>query len=181
MSEISIRVMTAADWPDVSRIYREGIETGFATFQSECPPWEDWDRAHLGACRLVAVLNGSVAGWAALSAVSSRCVYAGVAEVSVYIAKSARCAGAGTRLLDALASASEERGFWTLQSGILQENEASLRLHEKCGFRVVGYREKIGRDQNGNWRNTVLMERRSKRDGFPDTCACGHDEEKETT
>ncbi|HRX59079.1 MAG TPA: N-acetyltransferase family protein [Eubacteriales bacterium] len=183
MSEISIRAMTAADWPDASRIYREGIETGLATFQSECPPWEDWDRAHLGACRLVAVLDGSIAGWAALSAVSGRCVYAGVAEVSVYIAKSVRHTGVGTRLLNALVSASEESGFWTLQSGILQENKASLRLHEKCGFRVVGYREKIGRDQNGNWRNTVLMERRSKRDDFSDTCgcACGHDEEKEPT
>lgn len=172
MNEWTIREMEAEDWPDVSRIYREGIGTGVATFQQECPSWEEWDRAHLRVCRLVTDRDGAVAGWAALSSVSSRCVYAGVAEVSVYIGKNARRKGAGERLLSALVRLSEENGFWTLQSGIFRENEASIRLHEKCGFRKVGVREKIGRGRDGNWRDTVLMERRSKLEFPPTTRGC---------
>jgi len=161
--------MLEADWPDVSRIYQEGIDTGLATFQTECPDWETWDASHLKVCRFVATIEGKIAGWAALTAVSSRCVYAGVAEVSVYIGESYRGTGAGKALLTEMIRCSEESGFWTLQSGIMQENAASVRLHESCGFRTVGYREKIGQDRLGRWRNTVLMERRSQSD--PAGCA----------
>ena len=173
---LSIRSMTPEDWPAVARIYQEGMDTNLATFQTECPSWEEWNAAHLPQCRLVAVADGAVAGWVALSAVSSRCVYAGVAEVSIYIGAEARGAGVGKALLTALIPASEEAGFWTLQSGIMENNAASIALHSSCGFRQVGYREKIGQDRNGVWRNTVLMERRSARDDFRDQtrggCCC---------
>ena len=153
--------MTEADWPYVSRIYQQGMDTNRATFQEKCPPWEEWNRSHLASCRLVAAFEGRVVGWAALSAVSSRCVYAGVAEVSIYIDSAAQGQGAGTQLLGAMIRASEAEGCWMLQSGIFEDNLASIRLHERCGFRLVGYRERIGRDRFGVWRNTVLMERRS--------------------
>ena len=173
---ISIRGMTTKDWPAVARIYQEGMDTNLATFQTECPDWETWNAAHLPQCRLVAIADGAVAGWVALSAVSSRCVYAGVAEVSIYIGTEARGAGVGKALLTALISASEEAGFWTLQSGIMENNASSIALHTSCGFRKVGYREKIGQDRNGVWRNTLLMERRSARDDFRDQtrggCCC---------
>lgn len=173
---LSIRAMTAEDWPAVARIYQEGMDTNLATFQTECPSWEEWNAAHLQKCRLVAVVDDAVAGWVALSAVSSRCVYAGVAEVSVYISAAARGMGVGKALLTALILASEEAGFWTLQSGIMENNAASIALHTSCGFRLVGCREKIGQDRNGVWRNTVLMERRSGRDDFRDQtrggCCC---------
>ena len=159
--EFEIRAMTEADWPDVSRIYQQGMDTNRATFQEKCPPWEEWNRSHLANCRLIAALEGCIVGWAALSAVSSRCVYAGVAEVSIYIDTTAQGQGAGTRLLCEMIRASEAEGYWTLQSGIFEDNLASIRLHERCGFRLVGYRERIGRDRFGVWRNTVLMERRS--------------------
>ena len=165
-----IRPMHDADWPAVSRIYQEGIDTNLATFQSESPTWEEWDASHLKDCRLVVTEAGSVLGWAALTAVSGRCVYAGVAEVSIYIRQESRGRGAGKELLLELIKLSEENGFWTLQSGIMQDNQASIRLHESCGFRMVGYREKIGRDRFGTWRNTVLMEKRSKSDCF--NCSC---------
>ena len=138
---LSIRSMTAEDWPAVARIYQEGMDTNLATFQTECPSWEEWNAAHLPKCRLVAVVDDAVAGWAALSAVSSRCVYAGVAEVSIYIGAVARGMGVGKVLLTALISTSEEAGFWTLQSGIMENNTASIALHMRCGFRRVGYRE----------------------------------------
>lgn len=156
-----IRKILDNDWPSINQIYQEGIETNTATFQSECPTWEEWDASHLKNCRLVITLNDEVVGWAALTVVSSRCVYAGVAEVSVYVGKEQRGHGAGKTLLFELIRCSEENGLWTLQSGIMSENLASIRLHESCGFRMVGYREKIGRDRYGIWRNTVLMERRS--------------------
>ena len=160
---ISIRSMEKQDWPSVSAIYQEGMDTNLATFQTQCPPYEAWDAGHLKGCRLVAVdPDGAVAGWAALSPVSSRCVYAGVAEISIYIAMVQRGKGIGTALLDALASASEKEGIWTLQSGIMADNAASIRLHEKNGYRMIGYREKVGCDRNGVWRDTVLMERRSR-------------------
>ena len=165
---LSIRSMTPEDWPAVARIYQEGMDTNLATFQTECPSWEEWNAAHLQQCRLVAVVDDAVAGWAALSAVSSRCVYAGVAEVSIYISSAARGMGVGKALLTALIATSEEAGFWTLQSGIMENNTASIALHSSCGFRLVGYREKIGQDRNGVWRNTLLMERRSARDDFRD-------------
>ncbi len=153
--------MTAMHWPAVKAIYEEGIATGNATFQTGAPAWEEWDATHISTCRLVAVENGAVLGWAALTAVSGRCVYAGVAEVSVYVAAAARGKGLGRQLLEALVQESEQHQFWTLQAGIFPENEASIHLHEVCGFRIVGRREKIGQ-MNGKWRDTLLLERRSK-------------------
>ena len=170
--ELEIRPMTEADWPAVSRIYQLGMDTNLATFQSECPTWEEWNRSHLQPCRLVIADGGAVAGWAALTAVSGRCVYAGVAELSIYIDPVAQGKGVGTKLINALIAESEEQGFWTLQSGIMQDNLASIRLHERCGFRMVGYRERIGKDRFGVWRNTVLMERRSGSDRFSGACSC---------
>lgn len=153
--------MAQDDWPAVVKIYKEGIDTGLATFEKEIPSWEKWDGNHINTCRLVAVHGHEILGWAALSAVSSRCVYGGVAEVSVYVAKKARANKVGEKLLLALISESENNGFWTLQSGIFSENLASINLHKKLGFRIIGYREKIGR-LNGMWRDNTLMERRSK-------------------
>ena len=164
--QLTIREMTSEDWPAVARIYQEGMDTTLATFQTECPSWKEWNAVHLPRCRLVAVLDGAVAGWVALSAYSSRSVYAGVAHLSIYIGAEARGIGVGKALLTALISASEAAGFWTLQSGIMENNAASIALHASCGFRLVGYREKIGRDRFGVWRNTLLMERRSERDDF---------------
>ena len=153
--------MTAGDWPVVRAIYEAGIATGHATFQTEAPEWDAWDRAHLPTCRLVAKSDdGSVVGWAALSPISARPVYAGVAEVSVYVADDARGQGVGHSLLEALVQAAEADGRWTLQAGICPENAASVRLHEHCGFRVVGRRERIGR-HHGVWRDVLLLERRS--------------------
>lgn len=165
--------MLDSDWPAVSRIYQEGMDTNLATFQSACPAWEEWDASHLKDCRLVITRDGKVLGWAALTAVSGRCVYAGVAEVSIYISQDCRGCGAGKTLLLELLSRSEQSGYWTLQSGIMQDNQASIRLHESCGFRMVGCREKIGRDRFGVWRNTVLMEKRSASDCFDGACSCG--------
>jgi len=152
--------MSAADWPAVRRIFREGIATGHATFESEAPPWEAWDAAHLEEPRLVAEEDGEVVGWAALSPVSDRCVYGGVAEVSVYVAEGARGRGVGRALLSELVRASEEEGIWTLQAGIFPENRASIHIHERCGFRTVGVRERLG-EMHGEWRDVVFMERRS--------------------
>jgi phosphinothricin acetyltransferase len=152
--------MTPQDWPAVRTIYVEGIATGNATFETSPPEWEKWDAAHISTCRLVARMNGAVLGWAALSAVSSRCVYAGVAEVSVYVCGAARGRGIGLQLLSALVEASEQADIWTLQAGIFPENEASVRLHERCGFHIVGRRERLGQ-LKGKWRDVLLMERRS--------------------
>ncbi len=152
--------MQAADWPQVAAIYREGIATGLATFETAVPSWDAWNAAHLADCRLVARQDGQVLGWAALSPVSSRCVYAGVAEVSVYVAAGARGQGVGKGLLAALVTVSEAAALWTLQAGIFRENTASIALHTACGFRVVGYRERLGR-LDGVWHDVMLMERRS--------------------
>lgn len=148
-------------YPDVARIYLEGIATGQATFQTEAYSWEDWDKSHLRHSRIIAKDNDSIAGWAALSAVSSRCVYSGVAEVGIYIGQQYRGKGVGNLLLKELIKRSEENEIWTLQAGIFPENLASIGLHEKNGFRMVGRREKIGK-MKGTWRDTILMERRSK-------------------
>lgn len=153
--------MTAEDWPAVRAIYLEGIATGNATFETSAPKWEKWDAAHTATCRLVARSQDEVLGWAALSTVSSRCVYAGVAEVSVYVAEAARGRGLGLQLLSGLVTASEQAGIWTLQAGIFPENEASVRLHERCGFRILGRRERLGQ-LKGIWRDVLLMERRSR-------------------
>ncbi|MFD1469764.1 GNAT family N-acetyltransferase [Hymenobacter caeli] len=153
--------LAPAHWPAVRGIYEQGLATGHATFATEAPGWDDWDRNHLAHSRLVAVADaGPVLGWAALSPVSSRCVYGGVAEVSLYVAAGARGQGVGRYLLAGLVAASEAQGLWTLQSGIFPENLASVRLHEAAGFRVVGRRERIGQ-LRGQWRNTLLLERRS--------------------
>jgi L-amino acid N-acyltransferase YncA len=153
--------MDPRHWAAVERIYLEGIATGQATFQTESPGWEEWDKSHTAACRLVAVDGDEVLGWAALTPVSGRCVYAGVAEVSVYIAEKARGRGLGKALLEALIAESEQDSYWTLQASIFPENSASLRLHQNAGFRIIGTRERIGQ-MHGIWRDTVMLERRSK-------------------
>lgn len=163
--EFTVREMTAADWDEIRRIYFEGIAGGNATFESEAPSWERWDTGHVRSCRLVAANGEGILGWAAASPNSSRPVYAGVAEVSVYVERDARGLGVGSALLAALIAASEREGFWTLQVGIFPENEASLALHAKHGFRVVGRRERIGRMKDGRWRDVLLLERRSDRVG----------------
>lgn len=159
---IEIREMIDPDWPSIARIYQAGMDTNLATFQTVCPSYDEWDVGHVKSCRLVIIQDSEIAGWAALSAVSSRCVYAGVAEVSVYIDTARHGRGLGAQLLNRLIESSVDEGFWTLQSHIMKENLASFRLHEKCGFRLVGYREKIGRDRFNIWRDTVWMERRDK-------------------
>ena len=159
LTRVEIRDLRPADWPGVASIFEAGIRGGNATFETAVPPWETWDEAHRRQ-RVVAVDDGCVVGWAALSAVSSRACYAGVAEVSVYVAPDAHGRGVGRALLDALIEAAEDAGVWTLQAGIFPENEASLELHRRCGFRVVGTRVRIGK-HHGVWRDVVLMERRS--------------------
>jgi L-amino acid N-acyltransferase YncA len=151
--------MVQDDWPAVREIYEQGIATGDATFETEPPPWPAWDRAH--SLRLVAENGSDVLGWAALSPVSERCAYAGVAEDSVYVAASAQGRGIGRLLLEELVRRAETEGVWTVQAGIFPENEASIVLHTRCGFRVVGVRGRLGK-LDGVWRDVVLMERRSE-------------------
>ncbi len=158
---ITIRSLQPDDWPAVREIYTEGIATGQATFEIDPPDWETWDRGHRADCRLIAELDGVGAGWAALTPVSGRCVYAGVAEVSVYVAEAVRGRGVGKTLLQTLVTESEEAGIWTLQAGIFPENRASIELHKRCGFRVIGTHERLGQ-MNGIWRDVLLMERRSQ-------------------
>ncbi len=155
--------MAVADAEAVIAIYAEGIATGDATFDKEVPTWEAWDRSHLKEFRLVCVDDeGSVAGWVACSSVSERCVYEGVVENSVYIGERFRGRGVGAMLLKALTDATDAAGVWTIQTGIFPENTASIRLHERAGFRHVGVRERLGRDTaTGEWRDVVLLERRS--------------------
>jgi phosphinothricin acetyltransferase len=160
-ARIGIRALRPDDWPEVARIYEEGIATGHATFGTTVPSWPDWDAVHLPAHRLVGVLDGQVVGWAALSPVSQRCVYAGVAEHSIYVAAEARGRGVGRELLAALVASSERGGIWTLESGVFPENQASIALHRALGFRVVGVRERLGR-LDGVWRDVLLLERRSE-------------------
>jgi L-amino acid N-acyltransferase YncA len=155
-----IAPMTKRHWSAVREIYLQGIATGNATFEQSAPEWKGWNERHLPSCRLVARVDGRIVGWAALSPVSSRCVYGGVAEVSIYVADDARGRGIGRQLLDALVDASEQNGIWTLQAGIFPENAASIHLHQQAGFRIVGRRERLG-CMNGQWRDIVLMERRS--------------------
>ena len=162
---IDIRIMSPNDWRSVSEIYKEGIETGMATFEKEVPTWKNWNINHIEACRLVARINNEIIGWAALSAVSSRCVYGGVAEVSLYVTRRVRGRGVGQQLLIQLISKSESAGYWTLQSGIFPENKASLSLHEKMGFRKIGFRDRIGQ-LDGVWKDNILLERRSKNTGL---------------
>lgn len=158
---IKIRALSSSDWESIRAIYFDGIATRQATFETEAPSWTAWDKNHLPTPRLVAAVDCSVVGWAALSPISKRSVYAGVAETSVYVARDWHGKQVGRALLEALTAESENNGIWTLQASIFPENTASLNLHRSCGFRVVGTRQGIGK-MNGNWRDTVLLERRSK-------------------
>ncbi|HEY5584861.1 MAG TPA: GNAT family N-acetyltransferase [Ruminiclostridium sp.] len=160
--DYKLEEMTKLDWDQVSQIYKEGIETGIATFQEVVPTWENWDNDHISSCRIVIRLGNKVLGWGALSPTSSRCVYEGVAEVSIYIGDNYRGKGLGKILLEEIIKQSEENGFWMLQSGIISENKVSIILHEKCGFRELGIREKVAKMSNRKWYDVVLMERRSK-------------------
>ena len=167
----TVRAMTAADWPQVEAIFAAGIEDGEATFETTTPSWEQFDACKIPDARLVAVdETGTVVGWAAASPVSSREVYRGVVEHSVYIAPTHHGRGIGRQLLDAFMAAAEDAGYWMIQSSIFPENTASLRLHEHAGFRVVGHRERIARSRlgphAGEWRDTVLIEYRSARNGI---------------
>jgi len=153
--------MTASDWSKVAAIYQMGMDSRNATFEKQCPDWNSWDKNHRSDCRFVARFNGEIVGWAALSNVSGRCVYAGVAEVSIYIDPAFQGQGIGRELMEKLISESEKAGIWTLQAGIFPENEPSIKLHTKNGFRMLGVREKIGK-MDDRWRDVVLLERRSK-------------------
>jgi L-amino acid N-acyltransferase YncA len=150
----------AGDWPAVRAIYEAGIATGDATFETDVPDWPAWDAAHLADHRLVARDDSTVVGWVALAAVSDRRAYAGVAEDSIYVAPDAQGRGVGRALLAAVVTSADRGGIWTIQTGIFPENQASVRLHQACGFRVVGVRERLGR-LHGRWRDVLLLERRS--------------------
>jgi len=160
MDNIVIGQMTEKSWTDVARIYESGIATKNATFQTEVPDWDSWDKAHRKDCRLIAIINGTIVGWAALSNVSSRCVYSGVAEVSIYVDSGYRKKGIGDKLMESLIKESELNGIWSLQSGIFPENTGSLKLHHKHGFRTIGIKERIGKMGN-TWRDVLMVERRS--------------------
>src|SRR5262245_31084783 len=157
---VSIETLRREHWDDVARIYAEGIATGDATFETDVPTWENWDAVHLASHRFVAVDAGRVVGWVAVSPVSSRCVYSGVVENSVYVDAEARGRGVGRALLEALVASTDAAGIWTIQTGVFPENEASVRLHESAGFRVVGRRERLGQ-LDGVWRDVLFLERRS--------------------
>ena len=157
---MELQALRPEDWPAVRAIYQAGIDSGDATFETAPPGWPAWDAAHLAGHRLVARLEGRVVGWVALAPVSDRCAYAGVAEDSIYVAPEAQGRGVGRALLEAVVASAERDGIWTVQTGIFPENQASVRLHAACGFRVVGVRERLGR-LNGRWRDVLLLERRS--------------------
>jgi phosphinothricin acetyltransferase len=160
-TSVELRDLRPEDWPEVARIYAEGIATGNATFETDVPSWEVWDCVHRPRPRLVASVDGAVVAWAAVMPVSSRQVYEGVAEISLYVAEAARGQGVGRALLDEFVARSEEEGIWTLQTSVFRQNEPSLRLLERGGFRIVGRRERIGK-HHGRWRDTLLLERRSE-------------------
>jgi L-amino acid N-acyltransferase YncA len=159
-NRMNIEKLTEKHWPEVKAIYESGVATGNANFSHQVPEWNEWDKTHVKNCRLVAIENGIVLGWAALTDVSDMCVFAGVAEVSVYIAEGSRGKGIGKKLLNEVVELSEENNFWTLESRIFTENLASIKIHEENGFRIIGSRERIGQ-LNGVWRDTLLLERRS--------------------
>ncbi|ADH97947.1 GNAT family N-acetyltransferase [Salisediminibacterium selenitireducens] len=160
MTDILIRPMTVQEWPAVSAIYQAGLDTELATFETVVPSWDSWNQAHHETCRLIAEYGGTIAGWAALAPTSPRYAYRGVAEISIYIAPGASGLGVGRTLLNALIEDSEKAGFWTIQSAIFRENQASIHLHKKCGFRQIGYREQVA-ERHGVWHDIILMERRS--------------------
>jgi phosphinothricin acetyltransferase len=158
---IEIKALEMEDYPRVKQIYQQGIDTGDATFETTTKDWLEWDAQMLPCCRFVATENESILGWAALSAASDRCAYRGVAEISVYVAAEARGKGIGHSLLASLITCSEDNGIWTLQAGIFSENETSLKLHLKHGFRLLGVRQRLG-ELNGRWRDVTFLERRSQ-------------------
>jgi L-amino acid N-acyltransferase YncA len=157
---LKFKPITANDWNSIATIYKQGIETGDATFEQDVPSWEDWDASHIEKCRIATILENQIVGWAALTQVSGRCIYAGVAEVSVYVHENFRGKKIGLQLLQKIIEESEKENFWSLQSGIFPENKASLSIHDQAGFRIIGIREKIGK-MNGKWRNNTILERRS--------------------
>ena len=161
MSEIIMRPMLATDWNSVANIYKEGIETGVATFETNVPSFDVWNKAHMTTCRFVAEKNDEILGWVALSPVSSRCVYGGVAEISVYISATSRGKGLGKLLLEHVIDTSEKEGIWTLQSGVFPTNHGSIKIHKSTGFRMIGTRERVGK-LHGKWIDNILFERRSK-------------------
>jgi L-amino acid N-acyltransferase YncA len=158
---VEVRELRREDWPAVKAIFEQGIAGGDATFETEAPSWEDWDSSHLEGHRVVALQDGEVVGWAALAPVSGRCVYRGVTEDSVYVADAAHGRGVGRALLAELIARAERDGIWTIQAGIFPENGASIELHRRCGFRILGVHERLGK-QRGVWRDVVRMERRSE-------------------
>ncbi len=160
-NKVQIQNFDQNDWISISKIYKEGINTGIATFETEIPDWNQWDHSHISSCRLKAVRNTKIVGWAALSPTSKRKVYTGVAEVSIYITSKRRNIGVGKLLLEKLIFESEKGGFWTLQASIFTKNKASIGLHKSLGFREIGYREKIGK-LHDIWHDNVILERRSK-------------------
>ncbi|HTS43224.1 MAG TPA: GNAT family N-acetyltransferase [Puia sp.] len=162
---MTIQSLLPIHWEVVKIIYEEGIATGNATFETKAPTWEDWNASHVENSRLIAVEGDRILGWAALTAVSGRCVYAGVAEVSVYVGEKSRGNGIGKKLLHVLNCESKKNNFWTLQAGIFPENKASIQIHEECGFGFIGVRQRIGK-MNGRWRDTLLLERRSDKIGI---------------
>ncbi|GAA4275264.1 GNAT family N-acetyltransferase [Aquimarina gracilis] len=159
--EIQIAYFSKIDWPKIATIYKEGIATGIATFETKIPSWETWDASHIKSCRLKAMIENQIVGWAALSPTSKREVYKGVAEVSIYITSKHQNLGIGTLLLSQLIKESEAEGFWTLQAGIFTQNKPSIALHKSLGFREIGYREKVGK-LNDIWYDNTILERRSK-------------------
>ena len=161
MNSISILPLENLHWQPVKSIYEQGLTTGVATFETESPSWEEWDSSHVKIGRLIAIENNRVVGWIALSPVSSRCIYGGVAEISVYIHENHRGKGIGKLLLAEVIRVSEDNGYWTLQAGIMPANVGSVKLHESLGFRTVGYREKISKIK-GVWQDNLILERRSK-------------------
>lgn len=178
--DTTIRKMEIEDWSEVLEIYVQGIQTDRSTFNIACPTYAEWDAAHVKSCRFVAEADGEIVGWAALTPFSTRECYKGVAEDSIYVSEGYGGKGIGEELLTTLLRESEAQDFWTVQAHIIQKNEASLKLHRKCGFREVGYRERIAKDRFGVWQNTVLMEHRIQKDiaGGCD-CAMVKDMEKE--
>lgn len=157
-----VRKMEREDWNKVLDIYQQALFIGKSTFQTELPSYEQWDKAHLKDCRYVIMCDNTIAGWCALGKTSSRQVYAGVVEVSIYIDNQYQSLGLGTKLLQYLCDESEKKGYWCLYSSVFASNEASIQLHKKLGFREIGYREKIAKDKFGKWQNTVLFEKRSQ-------------------
>lgn len=170
MAESYIRTFNEKDWHEVSRIYRQGLNTNLATFQTACPTYEEWDKKHLDKCRYVSVGEDKIQGWLALMPFSAEPVYSGVAEVSIYIENRSKHRGIGTSLLMEAVHQAKDAGIWTLQATIMHNNYSCILLFQKCGFRKVGFRNKIARDRFGTWRKIVLMEKRSGSDQFD--CRC---------